>query len=54
MIGMSPKNGHLVEVAAGVARVDAADDRGVAVHHEQVGLGLALEDGRVAVRGPSG
>ena len=44
----------LVEVATGVAGVDAADDRGVAVHDEQVGLGLALEDRRVAAAPRSG
>src|SRR6185437_16101367 len=42
---------HGVEVAAGVAREDAADDGGVAVHDEQVGLGLALQDGGIAAGG---
>src|SRR5581483_11780719 len=32
---------HLVQVGARVSRVDAADDRGVTVHDEKVGLGLA-------------
>src|SRR6478609_11980451 len=42
---------HLIQVATGVASEDAADDRGVAVEHEQIGLGLALEDGWIAARG---
>ena len=54
MMGISPKNGHLVQVAAGVAGEDAADDRRVPVHDQQVGLRLALQDRRVATRGRSG
>jgi hypothetical protein len=47
-IGMSPSSGHALHVAAGVAGVDPADDRGAPVLDEQVGLGLAAEDGGVA------
>src|SRR4051812_3942742 len=36
---------HLVEVAAGVAGEDTADDGGVSVEHEQVRFGLTLQDG---------
>src|ERR1043165_6813050 len=41
---------HLVEVATGVAGIDASDDRSVPIHDEQVRLGLALENRRIAAR----
>src|SRR5207237_5261295 len=44
------EEGHLVEVSTGVTRVDSTDDRGVTVHHEEVGLRFALEDRRIAAR----
>src|SRR5689334_68860 len=34
------EEGHLIEVTAGIPCVDAADDGGVAVHDEEIGLGL--------------
>src|SRR3954464_10902251 len=43
-----PEEGHLVEVAAGVSREDAADDRGMSVHDQQIGLCFAFQDGRIA------
>src|SRR5262245_28646328 len=42
------EEGHLVEVATGVPGVNAADHCRVAVEHEELGFGLALQDGRIA------
>src|SRR6266702_4916819 len=42
------EEGDLVEVSPRVARVDAADHGGVPVHDQQIGLGLALQDRRIA------
>src|SRR5262249_23006952 len=42
------EEGNLIEVSAGVARVDAADDDRVAVHDQEVGLRFTLQDRRIA------
>src|SRR5262245_9710586 len=44
------EEGHLIEVSAGVAGEDSADDRSVPVEDEKIRLRLALQDRRVTTR----
>ena len=48
--GQVAKDGDLIEVAAGVAREDAADDCCMAVHDEQIGFRFALQNRGIATR----
>ncbi len=42
------EEGDLIQVSTGISGVNTTDYRSVTVLDEQVGLGFALEDGRVA------